>query len=342
MHRRFAKATRSAEGQRSQAREYRDVNVHRPKEHHDYDDYRLDWRPVDGYFVRQCIGSGRYSEVYEGANGAKERCVIKILKPVKMKKIRREVKILETLKEGPNIIKLLEVIWDENNKTPSLVFEFCNNYDYRFLYPTLGLEDIRYYLYQLLKALDYAHSQGVMHRDIKPHNIVIDHDLHKLRLIDWGLAEFYFPGKEYNVRVASRHYKAPELLVDLTDYDYSMDLWGVGCMLAGMVFKKEPFFNGVDNADQLLKITKVLGTEDLYKCLAKYGVELDPALRKALGKRKGRGFLKQVTDHNEHLADDDALDLMARLLRFDHQERMTSREAIGHPFFAPIRAWEGG
>jgi serine/threonine protein kinase len=57
--------------------------------------------------------------------------------------------------------------------------------------------------------------QGIMHRDVKPHNVMIDHSKRQLRLIDWGLAEFYHPGREYNVRVASRYYKGPELLVDL-------------------------------------------------------------------------------------------------------------------------------
>ncbi|CAH8390532.1 unnamed protein product [Eruca vesicaria subsp. sativa] len=104
-----------------------------------------------------------------------------------------------------------------------------------------------------------------MHRDVKPHNVMIDHELRKLRLIDWGLAEFYHPGKEYNVRVASRYFKGPELLVDLQDYDYSLDMWSLGCMFAGMVsggcimffFRKEPFFYGHDNQDQLVKIAKV-------------------------------------------------------------------------------------
>src|SRR5271154_3478849 len=74
-----------------------------------------------------------------------------------------------------------------------------------------------------------------MHRDVKPHNVMIDHNKRELRLIDWGLAEFYHPKTEYNVRVASRYFKGPELLVDFQEYDYSLDMWSYGCMFASMV-----------------------------------------------------------------------------------------------------------
>ena len=130
--------------------------------------------------------------------------MIKILKPVKKKKIKREIVILQNLAGGPNVIRLLDVVRDPDSRTPSLVFEHVNNTDFKVLYPTLSDLDIRYYIYQLLIALDYCHSQGIMHRDVKPHNVMIDHERRELRLIDWGLAEFYHPGKEYNVRVASR------------------------------------------------------------------------------------------------------------------------------------------
>ncbi|KAG4169259.1 hypothetical protein ERO13_A12G075000v2 [Gossypium hirsutum] len=123
-----------------------------------------------------------------------------------------------------------------------------------------------------------------MLRDVKPHNIMIDHELRKLRLIDWGLAEFYHPGKEYNVRVASRYFKGPELLIDLQDYDYSLDMWSLGCMFAGMIFRKEPFFYGHDNNDQLVKIAKVVGTDELNAYLNKYQLELDPQFNALVGR----------------------------------------------------------
>jgi len=78
---------------------------------------------------------------------------------------------------------------------------------------------------------------------------MIDHGMRKLRVIDWGLAEFYFPNRDYNVRVASRYFKGPELLVDHQTYHYALDLWSLGAMMAGMIFKKEPFFHGSDNYD---------------------------------------------------------------------------------------------
>jgi casein kinase II subunit alpha len=80
-----------------------------------------------------------------------------------------------------------------------------------------------------------------MHRDVKPPNVMIDHAQRKLRLIDWGLAEFYHPQMEYNVRVSSRHYKGPELLVDYQAYDYSLDLWSLGAMFAQMVSNTSNF-----------------------------------------------------------------------------------------------------
>merc|ERR1719447_2112218 len=259
--------------------------MNRPREYWDYEILSVNWGFQDDYEVVRKVGRGKYSEVFEGmSTESGEKCVIKILKPVMKKKIKREIRILQNLCGGPNIIQLLDVVRDPQSKTPSLIFEHVNNTDFKTLYPTLTDMDIRYYIHELLKALDYCHSQGIMHRDVKPHNVMIDHEHRKLRLIDWGLAEFYPPQQSYNVRVASRYYKGPELLVDLPYYDYSLDMWSLGCMIAGMVFRKEPFFQGRDNEDQLVKIARVLGTDELFMYLDKYNLELGSRFDDLLGR----------------------------------------------------------
>jgi casein kinase II subunit alpha len=349
------------------SRVYADVNTAKPREYWDYENHVITWGNQDDYQLVRKLGRGKYSEVFEGINITNnEKCVVKILKPVKKKKIKREIKILENLRGGPNIITLQAVVKDPVSRTPALIFEYVNNSDFKQLYQSMTDLDIRYYLYELLKALDYSHSMGIIHRDVKPHNVMIDHENRKLRLIDWGLAEFYHPAQEYNVRVASRYFKGPELLVDYQIYDYSLDMWSLGCMLASMIFRKEPFFHGHDNYDQLVRIAKILGTDDLDAYLEKYEITLDPRFNEILGRyvfslllidtlfilgtfeliptlcniqpRRLRSHSKRrwerfIYAENQHLVSQDALDLLDRLLRYDHKERATAREAMEHPYF---------
>jgi casein kinase II subunit alpha len=259
---------------------------------------------------------------------------------VKKKKIKRELKILQNVCGGPNIVKLLDYVRDPQSKTPSLIFEYVNNVDFKQLYPTFSDFDVRFYIREVLKALDFCHSQGIMHRDVKPHNIMIDHAKRKLRLIDWGLAEFYHANTPVNVRVASRYYKGPELLVDYQLYDYSLDVWSLGCMFAGMIFKKEPFFRGADNYDQLVRIAKVLGTDNLYAYLNKYSLELDQHFDDILERFPVKPWSKFITQDCAHLANNDAVDLLDKMLVYDHAMRVLPREAFSHPYFTPVQQQE--
>eukprot|EP01015_Nassula_variabilis_P027417 TRINITY_DN5612_c0_g1_i8.p1 TRINITY_DN5612_c0_g1~~TRINITY_DN5612_c0_g1_i8.p1 ORF type:complete len:179 (-),score=19.15 TRINITY_DN5612_c0_g1_i8:63-599(-) len=172
-------------------------------------------------------------------------------------------------------------------------------------------------MYEILKGLDFCHSMGIMHRDIKPHNVMIDHAEKKLRIIDWGLAEFYLPSTEYNVRVASRYFKGPELLLDYQTYDYSLDMWSLGCMLAGMIFQKEPFFQGSDNYDQLEKINKVLGTQDLIAYVKRYNMEMDSNYEDVLMSHSKKPWTSFITKENKHLCSEEAIDFLSKLLVYD-------------------------
>lgn len=322
------------------AREYANVNSQQPRSYWDYEALTIDWSAPFNFEVVRKIGRGKYSEVFEGWDLKNDcPCCVKILKPVKKSKIKREIKILQNLKGGPNIIQLQDIVKDPISRIPSLIFEYVNNTNFKTLYPTFTDFDVRYYMFEILKALDYCHSCGIMHRDVKPHNVMIDHQKKQLRLIDWGLAEFYHPKQTYNVRVASRYFKGPELLVNMRMYDYSLDMWSLGCMFAGMIFQKEPFFHGRDNNDQLVKIAKVLGSDELYAYLKKYDLRLDPAIESQLGRFPRRPWTKFVNNYNKRYIVPEALDFVDRLLRYDHQERLTPREAMVHPYFKPVREY---
>lgn len=316
---------------------YTDVLAYKPQAYWDYENVNIRWNSQDKYEVIKKLGRGKYSEVFLGVDlTSGSKCVIKVLKPVKRKKIKREISILQNLVGGPNIVGLLDVVRDPQLKSSALIFEHINNVDFRQLYPTFTDKDIRYYMYELLRALDFSHSMGIMHRDVKPHNVMIDQTTKTLRLIDWGLAEYYHPGTEYNVRVASRYFKGPELLADFRLYDYSLDLWSFGCMLASIVFKKEPFFHGKSNTDQFVQIVRVLGSDDLHIYLEKYGLTLAEEYED-LGYYSRRPWKRFVNENNRHLVSDELIDFFDKVLRYDHQERLTAQEAMAHPYFDPVR-----
>jgi casein kinase II subunit alpha len=119
--------------------EYRNICLARPADYSFYGKLDITWGEIDDYECLHKLGRGKYSEVYQGVNNAnKEKCIIKILKPVKTEKIFREIKILETLYGGPNIIKLYDILKDTISKTPCFVYEFMPNViETKKLIPTL-------------------------------------------------------------------------------------------------------------------------------------------------------------------------------------------------------------
>ncbi|XP_055986209.1 casein kinase II subunit alpha-like [Sorex fumeus] len=321
----------------SRARVYADVNSHRPTQYWDFESHEEEWGDLQEYKLGQLVGRGNYSDVFEAyKKKSNKKTAVKILYSVNNVKIKREITILENLRGGPNIVTLIDTVKNIDSGDIALVFEFLRHTNYKKLYQTLTDYDIRFYIYETLKALDYAHSMGIMHRDLKPENILIDHKQRILRLIDWGLSDFYHPGFMYNVHVASLHYKGPELLVDYEMYDYSLDMWSLGCILACMVFRKEPFFPGNNHFDQLVRIINVLGTDEFYEYIEKYKITLQSRTKELLTTQPRQEWECFVHSENQHLVSPEAFDILDKLLKYDHQSRLTAEEAMKHSYFSVL------
>ena len=156
--------------------EYGPVCSLRPEDYSYYGAMNIDWGDIQNYECHHKLGRGKYSEVYLGyCKANNKKAVIKILKPVKAEKIYREIKILQTLWGGPNVVKLCDLIKEQTSKTPCFVYEHMPSMETKLLSPTFEDRDVRIYIYKILQALEFSHRHGIMHRDVKPLNIVIDH-----------------------------------------------------------------------------------------------------------------------------------------------------------------------
>ena len=232
---------------------------------------------------------------------------------------------------------MLDICLDRMSESPCLVFEYLSPICLKDIMHELTDLDVRIYMYQVFVALDYCHSRGIMHRDVKPMNIIVDQKSKLLKLIDWGLSEFYHMNREYNTRVSSRPYKGPELLVNHQRYDFSMDIWSVGCMFAAFIFRVKHFFLGRDNEDQLAKIISVLGYQDFLKYVSNYNIDTSRLDVYYLKKKLKKKFTDYISKDNKHLCSPEAIDLLKKMLIYDHGQRITAREALCHPYFSGIQ-----
>jgi casein kinase II subunit alpha len=337
-------------------------------------------RTHDDYLLTRRLGTGKFSDVFEAVdvNKVENRqeisdnsvdprtlSVLKCLKPVSERKIRREVWVLGRVRHVPNVVRLEAIVMGVHEEDgteipvppmPTLVLQhagqnaqwLCHSpanvqqrkqADQRFLTDY----EIRYYVMHLLVALDGLHSADIMHRDVKPRNVIINRNRQSgdppLVLIDLGLADRYVPGQSYHCRVASRHYKATELLTGHGFYGPTLDMWGVGCILASLLLHREPFFRGKDNTDQLGKIIAVLGTNDLLAYIQKYNIQPSQEVQEEILKyhqvehyRQRRKFVSR-----DSAAPADGLDLLDKLLVYDHKLRWDAAQAMQHSYFDPVR-----
>jgi cyclin-dependent kinase 1 len=264
---------------------------------------------VEDFLKIEKIGEGTYGVVFKGKNK-------KTGETVAMKKIRleseeegvpstaiREVSLLKELNH-PNIVRLIDVIMQESRLY--LIFEFLQ-------------------MDQMLQAMLFCHQRRVLHRDLKPQNLLIDKH-GTIKLADFGLARaFGIPVRVYTHEVVTLWYRAPEILLGSNKYSCPVDIWSIGCIFAEMA-NKRPLFQGDSEIDQLFRIFRVLKTptDEMWP-----GVSQMPDFKVHFPVWTTRSLEVQMDGH----LDQNGLDLLDLTLIYDPAKRISAKQALQHPYF---------
>jgi len=285
---------------------------------------------MDRFRRLEKLGEGTYGVVYKARD-------VNTGDTLALKKIRldaedegipstaiREISLLKQL-QHPNIVRLYDVILTDQKLT--LVFEFLDQDLKKYLdsFGDRGLDagTTKSFLWQLLQGICHCHENRVLHRDLKPQNLLINRE-GELKLADFGLARsFGIPVRSYTHEVVTLWYRSPEVLLGSRHYSTPIDLWSVGCIFAEIASGR-PFFPGRNDKDQLLRIFKVLGTPTLDDWpgmaeLPQYQQNYTVYKRQNLGK---------IIPLNQT-----GIDLLEAFLQYDPDKRITAEKAIEHPYF---------
>ncbi|XP_068953188.1 mitogen-activated protein kinase 15 [Petaurus breviceps papuanus] len=291
------------------------------------------------YLIKRRLGKGAYGIVWKAVDRRTGEIVAikKIFDAFRNKtdaqRTFREIMFLQEFDNHPNIIRLLNVIRAENDRDIYLVFESMDTDLHSVIRKGNLLKDIHkcYILYQLLRATKFIHSGNVIHRDQKPSNVLLDADC-CVKLCDFGLARSLSqlheePGNpaltEY---VATRWYRAPEILLSSHRYTQGVDMWSLGCILGEMLLGR-PLFPGTSTLNQLELILAAIPAPNKEDFLA-IGSEYSASVLHRMGPRQ----LLTLDSRLPPTTPPEALDMLQRLLVFDPEKRLTADEALRHPY----------
>lgn len=292
--------------------------------------------PLSKYKRTEKIGEGTYGVVYKATNQQTGEIVA-------LKKIRlesedegvpgtaiREISLLKELSRNPNIVRLHEVV--HIDRKLYLVFEFVDQDLKHYLDSVPGLLEanlVKSYLYQLLGGIYFCHAHRVIHRDLKPGNLLIDRH-GSLKIADFGLARaFGIPVRPYTHEVVTLWYRAPEILLGSQKYSVPVDIWSVGCIFAELV-NKRPMLPGDSEIDQLFKIFTMFGTPNESVWPGVTELQDYQATFPQYQPRQLRTVCPTLCEQG--------LDLLSRMLVLDPAKRISAKEALNHPYFDSIRS----
>ncbi|OHT01092.1 CMGC family protein kinase [Tritrichomonas foetus] len=273
------------------------------------------------------IGAGTYGVVYKAQNTQNKEIVA--MKRIKFETreegfptfVIREIALLKELKH-PCIIRLYDVAHSQHRLT--LIFEFCDYDLTRYMHTlndVLPVNQIVRFSHQLLSALSYIHSNGIIHRDVKPQNLLIYRKKY-LKLADFGLARSTFiPIGQMSTEVITQWYRPPEILLDIHNYGFPVDIWSAGCVIVEMLVG-QPLFPCHSNEEMINVVCQLFGYKALAEAFPNHHA-LDSS-----SSEPGIGLVNYLQSCDPQL-----VDLASKLLHPDPKKRLTADEALKHPVF---------
>ena len=285
---------------------------------------------MEQYQRLEKVGEGTYGVVYKAQDSAGE---VYALKTIRLEAedegipstAIREISLLKEL-QHPNIVKLCDVIHTERKLT--LVFEYLDQ-DLKKLLDQceggLDLATTKSFLHQLLRGIAYCHAHRVLHRDLKPQNLLINKQ-GSLKLADFGLARaFGIPVRSYTHEVVTLWYRSPDVLMGSRKYSTPVDIWSIGCIFAEMV-NGSPLFPGDTDQNQLQKIFRVLGTPS---------AAIWPSITELPDwKPDFKVYDPQPWTSITPTLEAEGMDLMSKFLQYWPDRRISGRAAQEHEYFA--------
>ncbi|KAG0582950.1 hypothetical protein KC19_3G097300 [Ceratodon purpureus] len=287
--------------------------------------YRMLAKKGEGTFSEvlkaQCIKTSKYVAI---------KCMKSNFNSIDQVTSLREIQALQRLSPHPNVIKLLEVLYDQPTGRLALVFELMDMNIYELIRGRrnyVAEDRIKSYMYQLMKAMDHMHRNGIFHRDIKPENILIMEEV--LKLADFGSCRGVYSKQPYTEYISTRWYRAPECLLTDGYYNYKMDMWGVGCVFFEIV-SLFPLFPGNNELDQIQKIHKILGTppQQLLEKMKRRSQHADFKFPQ----QDGTGIARLIPH-----ASASCVELLTKLLAYNPDDRLSARQALRHVYFKDLR-----
>ncbi|AWP09781.1 cell division protein kinase 17-like [Scophthalmus maximus] len=285
---------------------------------------------LETYIKLDKLGEGTYATVFKGRSKLTDNLVA--LKEIRLEHEEgapctaiREVSLLKDLKHA-NIVTLHDII--HTDKCLTLVFEYLEKDLKQYMDDCgsiMSVHNVKIFLFQLLRGLAYCHRRKVLHRDLKPQNLLIN-EKGELKLADFGLARAKsVPTKTYSNEVVTLWYRPPDVLLGSTEYSTPIDMWGVGCIFYEMITGR-PLFPGSTVEDELHLIFRILGTptEETWQ-----GITTSEEFKTYNFPQYNA---EPLVNHAPRI-DNDGHDLLSLLLQFEAKKRVSAEDALGHSYF---------